>query len=739
LLNQSGRLAYLKEALALSSRWSLDIAGTHFRLGEFHSLNHDFPEALSEYKNALNSYLEKKKAPHPSLAPVHREMGVVYMAIDSQALARDHFYRSVENYLQSKQDLPTLQGLPSLDQLQDRSGLLSCIAALAQAEHISAANALDKTEVLKIALAAYALGDSVANRQRTSFAGSTSRLQVSKDALPLYTGTIRTLLDLYGLEANPAYLDRAFSSAEKSKGLSMLQSQWEAEANGQAYLPDSLLFQRRLWLGDLHRMQEKIRENTRNREGYDTLQVAYWENRAYELEEKLEDWRRNIARDYPDYQDRLQQEVKVSPEQVQRDLLKPGEALVEYAIGLAPSFAGKKYGEDELYTFVITKDDIKTYRTPIDEGFSANVQALSRSMSDYRFVHDSVEVCYATYTRAAHALYQLLIAPILADFSDLNQLIIVPDGIINLIPFEALLTKPADPDKVDYIQLPYLLHKMQIRYGYSAAQLLEVAARPQRSGLQGCLALAPGDDDPKGAFATRGELAILRDESLGTLPGAREEVLRLSKMGLNGQFYFGSEATESRFKTEAGNYAILYLAQHGFADARDPLESHLKFTETPGDSTEDSRLHTYELAGLTLKADLAVLSACQTGVGKYLPGEGVASMGRDFIAAGVSNVVMTLWQVEDQSSTGLMERFFAQLKEGKPSASALHEAKIAFLAEADSRTAHPFYWAGYVSNGASKSIPMDEGFNWTWVLAGLGILIVLVGMALNRAQNRKAG
>ncbi len=121
-------------------------------------------------------------------------------------------------------------------------------------------------------------------------------------------------------------------------------------------------------------------------------------------------------------------------------------------------------------------------------------------------------------------------------------------------------------------------------------------------------------------------------------------------------------------------------------------------------SKEDGYLNTYELFGLHLPGQLAVLSACNTGSGKLERGEGIISLARGFFYAGIPSVVMTLWEIEDHSSADLMARFYENLKLGLPNDIALQQAKIAYLEGAGKLQSHPYFWAGYVSIGKTDPV-----------------------------------
>ncbi len=279
-----------------------------------------------------------------------------------------------------------------------------------------------------------------------------------------------------------------------------------------------------------------------------------------------------------------------------------------------------------------------------------------------------------------------------------------------------------------------MIRKYEVHYGYSAAQLLEVEARETYRDVKGCLAMAPNELN-RNNISNRGDLSQFRGPNNVELPGTFREVKALVDLGYEGDYLFGKEATEGQFKKLAENYSVLHLAQHGKANAEDPVMSYLKFA-TPSDSSEDGKLYTYELEALRLKAELAVLSACETGIGKFLPGEGTASLGRQFIASGVATVVMTLWQVGDEVSADLIKRFFTYLEAGENSATALHKAKTDFLLTSDSRTAHPYYWSSYILNGVSREVPIGKGMstNWVFVLLGGSVLVGLGWWRRKRSQ-----
>ena len=174
----------------------------------------------------------------------------------------------------------------------------------------------------------------------------------------------------------------------------------------------------------------------------------------------------------------------------------------------------------------------------------------------------------------------------------------------------------------------------------------------------------------------------------------------------------GEDATEHRFKTEAPDYTVLHLALHGESDTNSFYNSRLIFKQA-SDTTNDGSLYMYELLKLKLNANLAVLSACESGVGKLSKGEGVYSIARGFIQAGCPSVVMSLWKVNDAATAQLMAGFYQYLSAGQTTDVAIRTAKLTYIRESDRRLAHPSNWASFVNLG-NTTLEANQNKNAVW-------------------------
>ena len=282
-------------------------------------------------------------------------------------------------------------------------------------------------------------------------------------------------------------------------------------------------------------------------------------------------------------------------------------------------------------------------------------------------------------------LYQLLIEPVAKELQSVRTVCIVPDSFLWTLPFQALTTKRGN----------YLVEQYALYYAPSLSMLHEINDRSRQTITNGSLI----------AF---GNPVIGRDEKLNQdlcpLPEAETEVAEVAAAVRSKvkKVFVGREADEKTFKALAPTYTTIHLATHGVLDNRDPLYSHLLLTKTDGDVENDGSLEAREIMNMHLNADLAVLSACETGNGRFSPGEGVIGMSWAFFVAGTRSMVVSQWRVNSTSTSQLMKNFYealARRRDRGNKSEALREASIRLLK--DRRYRHPFYWGGFVIIGST--------------------------------------
>ena len=298
------------------------------------------------------------------------------------------------------------------------------------------------------------------------------------------------------------------------------------------------------------------------------------------------------------------------------------------------------------------------------------------------------------FRASAHKLYDLLIAPAAPLLRGKKIVCFIADTALWNIPYHALL------DRENH----YVVEKRAVFYAPSLAFLVwQTNHRQARATLADTRLLAFGNPAIASATVEKAH-SLRRDESLGALPEAEQEVRALQSIygAAHTTLRVGTAATETEFKTNAGHYRMLHLATHGMYDDADPMYSHLVLSRTPDDAN-DGLLEAREIVNLNLDSDLAVLSACETGRGQARGGEGMIGLSWALLAAGCRTEVLAQSKVGSASARDLMVSFHRSLAPHLPLASgrsvtqALRESQLKMLH--GGARAHPFYWAPFVVVG----------------------------------------
>jgi len=198
----------------------------------------------------------------------------------------------------------------------------------------------------------------------------------------------------------------------------------------------------------------------------------------------------------------------------------------------------------------------------------------------------------------------------------------------------------------------------------------------------------------------------------------------------------GPAASEKIFKETAYRYRVLHLAMHVYIDEEDPLYSKLLFAE---DSLmeQDGFLHVHEIYELNLNAKMVVLSGCNTGTGISRLGEGIMSLARAFFYCGIPNIVMTLWTVYDESAELLMTEFYRDLAKGRTNETAMRNAKLHFIENAEPIHQHPYFWSGFVVIGDNEAVFKPRIIKF--ILLGILFVIAVIGVVFKNRLSRKKG
>ncbi len=374
-------------------------------------------------------------------------------------------------------------------------------------------------------------------------------------------------------------------------------------------------------------------------------------------------------------------------------------SLVELAGEVSPNTVVLEYslGRESSYLFVVTSEGIR--ELPL--AGRAEIEAVARKLYAAWSAHqDSPADC--------EALSRMLLGQVRHEIQG-RRVVVVPDGALAYIPFDALLTSPGrrlieDHDVVAVVSLSSLkLMRDRTRNRPPASKLIAVFADPVFSS-----------DDPRvrpdlkssSQAAVGVELSrSARDAGLPglkRLPSSRQEAAAISALAPEKQRWEGLDF-DARLAAvhdpKLKDFRIVHFATHGLMNSRDPRLSGLVFSLVdPKGRPQNGFLRADEVANLKLGADLVVLSACQTALGKELRGEGLLGLARGFMYAGAPRVIASLWMVADSAATELMSSFYqALLGAHMPASEALRSAKLRLMRN-PLRSA-PYYWAGFSLEG----------------------------------------
>jgi CHAT domain-containing protein len=396
-------------------------------------------------------------------------------------------------------------------------------------------------------------------------------------------------------------------------------------------------------------------------------------------EEQIEALKRKIRLSSPAYADLKYPQI-ITLEQAQKQMLDSKTAFFEYCLG-----------KENSYAFVITKRKFKIFPLPSTKEIQMQVAEYLKVIAD-KENHDF---------RLGYDLFSKLVFPGLDE--KIEKLVFIPDDILHYLPFETLLSHK---DK-----RRWLIEDYKIAYTLSISSLREIIQHGRLSEIKPKKDLLAFGDP---FFGSDEEVASARDSSETSHPIGAINISRLEYSGLEveriaslfkktkSDTFKRKEASEEKLKDlNLEDYKILHLATHCLIDDKKPDRSSIIFS-IGNASAEDEILQMREVFNLKLNSDLVTLSACQTGLGQFIRGEGIEGLSRAFFYAGASSVLISLWAVHDQATSQFMERYYFHLRSSNSIMNALQKTKLEMINS--DILSHPYYWAGFIITGNSDKI-----------------------------------
>ncbi len=680
--------SYFKKALevqiANTSQEHYVVATIRLRYGELYlKCWHSISKAIDQFQEALRiariNYGEKNS----TTALCYHDLGLAFEALQNYPEALKFYQKAIISYsdgfdAEDPDRNPKIEnirpGLNLIETLKHKGLILKSIY-----------NDFHRKQDLVSSLNTFLLAETIMDKIRQGYSSEQSKVSLVSKEAEIYEHILDNTFALWKLTDDYTYLQLAFETMERSKASTLLSSIRNIEASEFGGIPAELSQLERRLKREISFYQENIYEEKRSRKP-DLRKISTWEQILFRLNQRYDSLVKTFEQQYPNYYALKFDNTVLGLDACRRNL-KHSHTMLQYSLS-----------DSVLYTLLVSQDTVIFTRVPADSSFRKSLHDFLHEVSFGDFTGDE-EYRFKRYTLSGRFLFRKLIEPYIPWIKE-RKIIIVPNEQLAYLPFEALLTDSCTQE-INYRKLPYMVRKYTVSYTYSATLLSQTEGHFRLKARNTLLAIAPQYALTARHIPTP-ERTRQYIDNLYPIPGAREEAIEVQRV-FHGKLLVDREASEENFKHLAGKYDLLHLSMHTIIDDADPMFSKLAFTRG-ADSTEDGLLNTYEIYNLRLKCQLAVLSSCNTGKGKMLRGEGVMSLARAFIYAGCPSIIMSLWEVEDKTSVGLMGYFYKFLRKGETKSEALRMSKIKYLAEADPLMAHPYFWGGFVFIGDNQPI-----------------------------------
>lgn len=710
------------------------VAGTVNNLGRIHDWLGEKPKALDCYQRSLAIFTELQDkhgeaAALTGIASIHGSLGEQEKALDylNRSLSLRRAIGDTEG-----EGLTLYNIGVTYRQLANRQESLDSLNRALELSRSVSYRALEVAVLQELALLERDQGQLEAARShlegaleiiellRTSVSSPelrTSYLASVHDHYELY---IDVLMKLHQSDPNKGYNESALQANERARARSLLEMLTEAKINfRQGVDPD--LLQREKSLREL--LDAKAEQRTRLLVGKHTsTQAEASKNEISQLVSEYRDTQMQIRAVSPGYA-ALTHPAPITIKEIQQ-VLDANTVLLEYALGAERS-----------YLWVVTTESIVNFDLPkravIEKAAQRFYEVLSRRPSP-PLNQKSDSSTITPYDVAALELSRMLLEPAAARLRK-KRLLLVLDGMLNYIPFAAL-PAPAEAHAgqgssplATTHELTYLpsastlmLLRRELALRKPAPRAVAVLADPvfdredvrvraslkrkvasSRQMIKRDASSAPDSNSQTALSRSAGEVGLSDGGPLPRLPFSREEAKAIlvasaagSKIALD---FTASRATAT--DPELSQYRIVHFATHGLLNNDHPELSGLVLSLVDEwANPQNGFLRLYDIYNLNLRAELVVLSACQTALGKEVKGEGILGVTRGFMYAGAARVLASLWRVDDEATAELMKRFYhTMIKGGRTPSAALQEAQI--WMQRQSRWRAPYYWAGYVLQG----------------------------------------
>ena len=666
-----------------------DVAHSYNSLGNIKRLEGEYKESIHYFEDALKIFKHSYKGLHPDIAETYNLLAEVYSD-------KNNFNNALKNIqLALIANIPGYtnnnpKSIPPVDDAISDIRLLKSISLKSEIYYKKYSQRTHSVADLKESLKNYKALSRLIDHVRKGYKAEGSKFLLAGNSVEDFDNAINVCIKLYKATKDTRYINDAFVFSEQSKSRVLLDAMLEADARKLSGIPDSLLAREKQLRIDLAFYDTELQYQLYEAGRTDSIQVRRINEKLFTLQNEYLKLKDTFEKNYPKYHELKYKRSNVTIADA-RKALDDNEILLEYFTGT-----------HSLYIFLVSNGNFELEQIPIDSSFSGLCQEYLSSIK---------KLDKPGYIETAEKLYNILISPVDNKLTDAKSLVIIPDGVLHYLPFEALIKNGNSEN--DFTSLNYLINRFEVTYNYSASLQSQISESAAASGVSsGFLGFAPVFDktrDEEGFIMSAihsifggGESTTrsgqYRDE-FKALPYTKDEIESIVSLfkenSRKAKGFFYSSANEINLKQNISDYRYIHIASHSFVNPLQPQLSGIAFASQEDDQNiEDGILYSGEIYNLNLNADLVVLSSCESGIGKLVKGEGMMALTRGFLFSGARNVMTSLWKVLDRNTSKLMIRFYKNILAGEDYKTSLRNAKLEMIKGAD--TSFPLNWSGFI-------------------------------------------
>ena len=660
-----------------------------------------------EYKKALDYYLKTLDirklifgAKHPTVSRCCVNIASLFSSMNEYKMSLKYCQEALTACMAEFNDTSVCVN-PELVNIASKRTLFDALVCKAVVLYGSYKNSTQSLADLEMCISTYELAFQLINDMRNDYNLENTKMLLSADTKKYFTDAINAVLEVDS--ANVSENKKAFEYIEQLKATVLVSSFNEMDAKHVAGIPDSTLIYEKKTKLRLDSYDTEIARELTGNNGYDTAKVNELQDGRFLCMLKYDSLKAYYENVYPDYFNLRYDEKIVSVDSIQ-NIIGSNTVLIDYF-----------NADSVLYVVVITDKQYHVRKINVDNTFKETVAG---------YYHSIKTAETESFLQRSHRLFDILISPVSEYIAQKHCLIIIPDDYLYYIPFETLSDSSSDNSSTGFIDPNYLVKSHSITYHHSATLWYNLKNKPQKQSnrKESFVGFAPVFSDKAGnglimsenlqALDTTGNEYSYRSvtadlKSFNPLPYSEKEVhsiVNLFEKNRNTAVaYLYSDASESNFKNVISDYKYIHISSHGFSNDQYPKLSGIAFSQplnnnSDDTSAEDGILYAGEISSLTMpNADLLTLSACESGMGKLIKGEGLMALSRGFLLAGVPNIVYSLWRIPDKATTDLMTNFYKYILDGNSYAESLRLAKLDMISSG--KYAFPIYWGGLMLTG----------------------------------------